>query len=92
MSQAELARVVGVSQQSIFSIEVGERRLRLDLVPALTRTFGVTSDELLGLKPLPPLKESPTPERLLRHLEVLKTLSEGDQRFILKLVETMALR
>jgi transcriptional regulator with XRE-family HTH domain len=92
MSQAELARVVGLSQQSIFSIELGERRLRLDLVPALTRTFRVTSDELLGLAPMPPLKECSIPDRQLRHLETLKQLSEGDQRFILKLAEEMASR
>ena len=92
MSQVELGRILGLSQQTVFNIEIGERRLRLDLLPVLARAFGVTADELLGLKPMPPLKESPIPERLLRHLEILKTLSEGDQRVILKLAETMALR
>lgn len=92
MTQTELARILGISQQSVFSLELGDRRVRIDLIPALARTFGVTADELLALKPMPPLKESPLPERLLRHLEVLRQLSEGDQRFILKLAETMTLR
>jgi transcriptional regulator with XRE-family HTH domain len=91
MTQIELARILGMSQQSVLSMEQGDRRVRIDLIPVLARAFGVTADGLLGLKPMPPLKESPIPERLLRHLEVLKTLSEGDQRFILKLAETMAL-
>lgn len=92
MTQAEVARILGMSQQSVVSIEAGDRRVRIDLIPVLARTFGVTADELLGLKPLPPLKESPLPERLLRHLETLRQLSEGDQRFILKLAEEMASR
>lgn len=92
MSQAELARLLGIAQQTMFAIECGDRRVRIDLLPVLVRTFNVTSDELLGLKPMPPLKESPIPERLLRHLDTLQTLSEGDQRFILKLAEAMALR
>lgn len=58
MSQGELAHMLGLSQQSVFTIENGERRLRLDLLPVLARAFGVTADELLGLKPLPPLKEA----------------------------------
>lgn len=92
MTQIELARILGMSQQSVLAMEQGDRRVRIDLIAVLARTFGVTADELLGLKPMPPLKESPIPERLLRHLEILKTLSEGDQRVILKLAETMALR
>lgn len=41
---------------------------------------------------MPPLKENPIPERLLRHLEILRQLNEGDQRFVLKLAETMLAR
>lgn len=92
MTQVELARILGMSQQSVLSMELGDRRVRIDLIPVLARTFGVTADELLGLKPMPPLKENPIPERFLRHLEILRQLSEGDQRFILKLAETMLAR
>jgi transcriptional regulator with XRE-family HTH domain len=92
MSQAELARLLGIAQQTVFAIECGDRRVRIDLLPVLARTFNVTADELLALKPLPPLQESPMPERLLQHLETLRQLSDGDQRFVLKLAEEMAAR
>lgn len=92
LTQAELARIIGMSQQAVYALEFGARKLRIDLVPVLAETFGVTADELLGLKPLPPPKTTAIPERYLRHLETLRQLSEGDQRFVFKLAESMALR
>jgi transcriptional regulator with XRE-family HTH domain len=92
MSQKGMGRILGLSQQTVFNIEIGERRLRLDLIAVLARAFGVSADELLGIKPMPPLKTNPIAERLLRHLDTLQTLNEGDQRFILKLAEEMASR
>lgn len=51
MTQADLARLLGVTQQTIYSIECAERRVRIDWLPVLTATFRITADELLG----PPL-------------------------------------
>jgi transcriptional regulator with XRE-family HTH domain len=90
MTQAELAHMLGVSQQSVFSYELGDRRVRLEFVPALTKIFGVSCDQLLGIKPTPP----PPPRRrishaLERHLEIVQQLGVTDQRFILRLAESM---
>lgn len=90
MTQAELARRLGVAQQTVFGIECGERRVRIDWLPPLTAHFRVTADELLGLKPLPPLPETHISPRLQRHIDTLKGLSEADQGFIIKLAESMA--
>lgn len=92
MSQAELGRALGITQQTIFNIEIGECRLRLDRIAVLARALGVSADELLGIRPMAPLQASPVAERLLRHLDTLNAMTEGDRRFVLKLAEMMTLR
>lgn len=92
MSQQEMGRILGLSQQTVFNIEIGERRLRLDLVAVLARAFGVSTDELLGIKAMSPSQATPVAERLLRHLDTLNAMTEGDRRFVLKLAEMMTLR
>jgi transcriptional regulator with XRE-family HTH domain len=92
MSQAALGRILGLSQQTVFNVEVGECRLRLERIAVLARAFGVSADVLLGITPMAPLQASPVAERLLRHLDTLQTMTEGDRRFVLKLAEMMTLR
>ena len=90
-TQAELARLLGVSQQTVFSVELGDRRLRLDLVPTLTRTFGVSADVLLGIRPPPALRRHRVSPRLMRHVEGVRQLSTGEQRLVLRLAEVLPL-
>jgi transcriptional regulator with XRE-family HTH domain len=92
MSQVALSRVLGLTQQSMFNIEIGELRLRLERIAVLARAFGVSADVLLGITPMPPSQVKPVEERLLRHLDTLQTMTEGDRRFVLKLAEMMTLR
>ena len=47
LSQAELARRIGVSASSVGMYEQGRREPSLDLVVRLAREFGVTTDYLL---------------------------------------------
>ena len=50
MSQAELSRRIGISKQSMNSIEQGETPdPRVSRIVAIATTLGVTSDALLGL-------------------------------------------
>jgi transcriptional regulator with XRE-family HTH domain len=92
MSQVALSRVLGITPQSVFNIEIGELRLRLERIAVLARAFGVSADVLLGIKPMPPQQPNPVEERLLRHLDTLNAMTEGDRRFVLKLAEEMAAR
>lgn len=50
MTQAELAREVGVSRQSIISIERGQYIPSLPLAMKLARCFGVSTDDIFKLK------------------------------------------
>jgi transcriptional regulator with XRE-family HTH domain len=47
LSQAELARVVGITQGSIAQIELGVRSPSLDILPNLARSLKVSTDFLL---------------------------------------------
>jgi transcriptional regulator with XRE-family HTH domain len=92
MSLAKLGQVLGVTQQTAFNIEIGECRLKLERLVMFAHAFGVSADVLLGIKPMPAPLVKPVEERLLRHLDVLTALSEGDRRIVLRLAETMTLR
>ncbi len=48
LSQEELAARVGVSRQAVSKWELGDATPEVDKLLALSRTFGVTTDELLG--------------------------------------------
>jgi transcriptional regulator with XRE-family HTH domain len=68
MTQAELARALGLSQQSVFAIELGDRRVSLDKVPTLLRVFRVSCEQLLGIAPMLPgraSRVSPAEQRLV---------------------------
>ena len=51
LSQEQLAEQVGVSRQSISKWETGQSAPELDKVVALSRIFGISTDELLGNTP-----------------------------------------
>lgn len=50
LSQEALAAKVGVSRQAVSKWEVGDATPELDKLMALAKTFGVTTDELLGME------------------------------------------
>lgn len=50
LSQEALAAKVGVSRQAVSKWEVGDATPELDKLVALAKTFGVTTDELLGME------------------------------------------
>lgn len=58
------------------------------LLVALTRVLKVSTDELLGVKPLTE-KTSPKTARLLKRLRRVEELPPADQRAVLKLVDAM---
>jgi transcriptional regulator with XRE-family HTH domain len=92
-TQAEVARVLGVAQQTVFAIELGDRRVRVDWVPKLARLYGVTTDELLSISSaVPPMPKQKISPAMVRHAATIGRLGRGERSFILKLAEHYALR
>lgn len=89
MTQAELARALGVSQQTVFAYELGDRRVSVLMLITLAKVFGVPVEELMGLTRLP----RPTHRRLspagIRHSERFQQLSKTEQRFVKKIMDVL---
>lgn len=51
MTQAELARALGVSQQAVFAYELGDRRISVIVLAKIARVFGMSLNELIGIDP-----------------------------------------
>lgn len=89
MTQAELARAIGVSQQAVFAYEIGERRVSVFILVKLHKVFSISVEELLGVtKPVRVPKRRLSP-RAMRHAERLQSLSKTRQRFIIRIIDVL---
>ena len=88
MTQAELARALGVSQQAVFAYEIGDRRISVLVLERLARLFRLNIDQLLGFAPEPVRKQRLSP-RAMRHAERLQALSKTQQRFVVRILDVL---
>ena len=54
ISQAELARRIGISKNAMNTIEGGQSDPRVSRIVAIARVLGVSTDTLLDMQPKPP--------------------------------------
>ena len=85
LNQEELGKPVDVSDRVIAYYEAQDAQPPGALLAELARTLKVSSDELLGLKPV---KDDTPPgtARLLKRLRKVEELAPADQRAVFKLV------
>jgi transcriptional regulator with XRE-family HTH domain len=88
MTQAELARALGVSQQTVFAYELGDRRVSVLMLIKLARIFETSVEELSGMKmPIRPNRRlSPAG---VRHAERYQQLSKTQQRFVTRIIDVL---
>jgi len=89
MTQAELARALGVSQQAVFAYEIGDRRISVLVLERLARLFRLSVDQFLGFVPEPSSKKRRLSPRAMRHAERLQALSKTQQRFVLRIIDVL---
>lgn len=87
LTQAQLADILGYSQQQILSFEKGRRRVSVSALLELSRVLSVSVEQLLGAES-PPAKRGPTP-KLQRQLEQLQDLPRSQQRFVSQMLDTV---
>jgi transcriptional regulator with XRE-family HTH domain len=85
LSQQSVADSLGVAQQTYAHYEVGRVRMSISLLPEVAQLFGVSTDDLLGLKSGAAGKRGPTPKlqqqiERLSHLPKAKRGRHGDDR------------
>jgi transcriptional regulator with XRE-family HTH domain len=89
MTQAELARAIGVSQQAVWAYELGERRISVLMLAKLAKVFSTSVEDIVGLsKPVRMPKGRLSP-RCMRHAERLQALSKTQQRFVVKIIDVL---
>jgi transcriptional regulator with XRE-family HTH domain len=89
MTQAELARMLGVSQQTVFAYELGDRRVSVLMLIKLAKIFDVPVEQLMGMVK----SQQPTNRRVsaasMRHAERFQQLSKKHQRFVTKIMDVL---
>ncbi len=87
ITQVQMAEVLGVSQQTVNSYEVGRRRVPVSALPAIARALAVSIEELIG-EDAKPGKRGPTP-KLQQQLDRIMQLSKPQQKFVQQMLETV---
>jgi transcriptional regulator with XRE-family HTH domain len=89
MTQAELGRAVGVSQQAIFAYELGDRRPSLLILAKMAKALAATVDELWGPHcPTPTRKGSVSP-RATHLAERVQALPRTQRRLVVRIIDTL---
>jgi len=88
LTQAELGEAVGVSQRVIAYYERDESQPPGAMLIDLAQALRISTDELLGVKPVSE-RTRPKTARLLKRLKKVEELSPADQRAVLKMVDAL---
>jgi DNA-binding XRE family transcriptional regulator len=89
MTQAELARTIGVSQQAVFAYELGERRTSVLVLSKIAKAFGVPIEELIGLAKPMSIRKGRLSPRCMGHAARLQALTKTQQRFVIRILDTL---
>ena len=88
ITQAQLAELLDISQQTMNAYEMGHRRVPVSALPHLARTLGVSVEELLGDNAAAARKRGPAP-RLQQQIERIQQLPRTQQRFVMQMLDTV---
>ncbi|MFC4310863.1 helix-turn-helix transcriptional regulator [Steroidobacter flavus] len=89
MTQAELARAIGVSQQAVFAYELGERRVSVLILAKIAKVFTVPVEEMIGLSKPSRIPKGRLSPRAMRHAERLQGLTKTQQRFVIRIIDVL---
>lgn len=89
MTQAELARAIGVSQQAVFAYELGERRVSVLVLIKIAKVFTLPVEDLIGLSKTTRIPKGRLSPRAMRHAERLQALTKTQQRFIIRILDVL---
>jgi len=94
MTQIALADAIGTTQRVVSYYETEADNPSADVLIALGKALRVSTDELLGVKPIRSIDEVPSLEpglrRYWRRFLQLRELPEKDQRAVFRMLDTMA--
>lgn len=89
MTQAELARAMGVSQQCVFAWEIGDRRISVLVLAKLSKVFSTSVENIVGLSNPPRVQKGRLSPRCVRHAKRLQGLPKTQQRFVIRIIDVL---
>lgn len=91
LTQVQLAEALGTTQRVISYYETEAELPPSTAIISLARVLGVSTDELLGLKPAEPNgKNSIQKQRLWKRFQKIEALPTKDQRAVIRLINSLA--
>ena len=88
LTQIELAKIVGGTQKMITHYENRVKFPPVDMIPKLAKALKVSTDELLGIKPLKD-GEFTKNKNLMRRFTIVSKLPLRDQRSIFSFINAL---
>ncbi len=89
LTQLQLAKILGISQQHMGSFENGIRKIPASMLPTLAELFNISLLTLYGQEEMDkPAKRGPTP-KLLQQVEQLSALPKSKQKFVMEMLDTV---
>lgn len=91
LTQVQLAKAINSSQRAISHYETEAAYPPVPVIAKIAKTLKVTTDELIGVKPLKIKNNSdPATRRLWKKFQKVKDLPVKDQRAIIRMVNSLA--
>lgn len=84
-SQRDLAKELGITQRMVAYYEGQSEHPPAHLLPALAELFGLSTDQLLGIKPPKPTR--PANQRLLHRMRQIEKLPAREKKQLLALID-----
>jgi transcriptional regulator with XRE-family HTH domain len=89
LSQTELAKALGVSQQTVAYWETAATPPRSDVLPKMAKALGIRVEEILGDTPINAVRKPGPVGKLQRVFEMASSLPRREQQLVAKFVETL---
>ncbi len=91
LTQVELAKLLGISQQAMTSFEKGRRRVPVLLLPVIANLLDTKLDALIAHDVAPAVepKKRGLQTKLRQQLEMIEALSIAEQRAIVRALDYM---
>lgn len=86
-TQTELAEFMGLTQPLISAYETDRLKLKPDMIIRFAKTFKITTDELLGVKPSGKSKSDSLSLKLIRRMKRIESLPASEQTALLKTID-----
>jgi transcriptional regulator with XRE-family HTH domain len=90
ITQVELAKILGIAQQTMAHYEGGTVRVAISVLPLLATTLDMSIEDLIGEAPKAKAggKRGPAP-KIQQQLERVSALPKSEQRVVMRLIDSM---